>query len=239
MPTMMVPPIQPDAAAFPNRWTLTSSQPLNHRAFPSYFSETTSSVANLICMKVDNAQTFGFDDHAAGGTDVIMNNMVWIGASRGVFRGIRGSLTGDGYGAQVYNSTIRRGPAVRGQLPCLSTQSGGMEFGSPTDPPIYGNIVFGLTAEATGDDSIAMFNDIGGAPTGRGGTYPQSVIAQSSIGNSFARDILLTNAQQYSGMAGNSRVAVDAFTQSHIAEAGHCDPLVLGNGNCPVTYVTY
>jgi hypothetical protein len=190
-------------------------------------------------MKVDNAETFMFDDHVGGGSDIIMNNRVWMGAGRGVFNGVKGKLTGGGLGAQVYNSAIKRGAAVGGQTPCLSAQSGGVQFGSPTEAPIYGNVVFGLNAEGTGDDSIAMSNDIGGTPTGTGAFYPQSVIAQSTIGNSFARDIVLINAQQYSGLAGNSPVSVDTFTQSQINENGHCDPLVLGNGNCPVTYVTY
>jgi hypothetical protein len=40
-----------------------------------------------------------------------------------------------------------------------------------------------------------------------------------------------------SRLVGNSPVHVDAFTQAEINDDGHCDPLVLGQGNCPVTYV--
>jgi hypothetical protein len=239
IPAEAVMPTQPDPEAFPDRWTLTMSWPATARAIPSYYLATTGGAANLICMKIDNAQTFGFNDLDGGGTDIIMNNMEWVGAGRGVFRGVKGQLTGGGLGAQVYNSTIKRGPPLGDQVPCLSAQSGGVQFGNPTDPPIYGNVVFGLSAEGTGDDSIAMSNDIGGTPTGTGAFYPQTVIAQSSIGSSFARDIVLINNQTRSGLAGNSPVSVDTFTQSHIDEDGHCDPLVLGTGNCPVTYVTY
>jgi hypothetical protein len=234
-----VKPTQPEPASFPNRWTLTLNQSLRQRAVPSAYSATTAGAMNLICMKIDDANAFSFDDRPGGGTDIVMNNMVWIGAARGTFRGIRGALTGGGLGAQVYNSSIERGPAVGGQVPCLSTQSGGIQIGQPSDPPIYGNVVYGLNAEGTGDDSVALFNDIGGMPNGNGGTYPQTVVAQSSIGNSFARDIVLTNSHQYSGMVGNLAVLVDAFTQGRVNDDGNCDPLVLGNGNCPVTYVTY
>ena len=230
-------PTQPDATNFPNRWTLTLSGPVSKRTIPSYYSGTTGNVANLICMKVDHANAFWFYDNISGGTDIIMNNMVWIGAARGTFRGIKGSLTGGSLGAQVYNSSIERGPPVDGTVACLSSQSGGMQFGHPIDPPIYGNAVYGLHADGTGDDSIAMFNDIGGTSDGHGGYYPQSTIRHSVIGSSFARDILLANVPRMSRLVGNSPVHVDAFTQAEINDDGHCDPLVLGQGNCPVTYV--
>jgi hypothetical protein len=234
-----VAPSQPDPAAFPNRWTVTMSGPASGRGIPSSYSATTGGKPNLLCMKTDDAQAFWFDDIGSGGSDVIMNNMEWSGAARGSFRGINGQMSGGGLGAQVYNSAIDRGPPTLGQVPCLSTQSGGLQFGQPTDPPVYGNLVYGLRSQGTGDDSVAMFNDIGGTPIPTGGYYPQSVIAQSTIGNSFARDILLTNDRHYSGLAGNSPVAVDAFTRGQVSDEGNCDPLVLGHGNCPVTYVTY
>jgi hypothetical protein len=232
-----VPPTQPDPAEFPNRWTLTLSQPAGGHGIPSYYSSTTGGKPNLVCMKVNDAQAFWFDDIATGGTDVIMNNMKWIGAGRGSFRGISGQITGGGLGAQVYNSSIERAPPMGGQPLCLSTQSGGLQFGQPDDAPIYGNIVYGLKAVGTGDDSVAMFNDIGGTPGPKGVYYPQTVIAQSEIGNSFARDILLANNRRRSGLVGNSPVSVDAFTQGEITDKGHCDPIVLGTTNCPVTYV--
>ena len=234
-----VSPTQPDRANYPNRWKLTLSPPSLYRPIPTYYYGTTAGVANLICMKVDDTDAFWFYDLVSGGTDIIMNNMVWIGAARGSFRGVKGSLTGGGLGAQVYNSAIARGPAVNGQVPCLSSQSGGMQFGNPNDPPIYGNAVYGLTAEGTGDDSLAMFNDIGGSRNGTSGFYPQTTIVRSVIGNSFARDILMTNDHHNSRMSGNLPVSVDTATQAEINAEGNCDPLVLGNGNCPVTYVDY
>jgi hypothetical protein len=230
-------PTQPDPVDFPNRWTLTLSWPMNKRSIPSYYSGMTDGAMNLICMKVDHANAFWFDDNIAGGTDVIMSNIVWIGAARGMFRGIKGTLNGGSLGAQVYNSSIERGAPVGGQVPCLSTQSGGMHFGNPGDRPTYGNAVYGLRAEGTGDDTIGISNDIGGTQTGDGGFYPETFIRQSVIGNSFARDIVLTNAAHKSHLAGNSPVIVDTFTQTEINVNGNCDPLVLGMANCPVTYV--
>ncbi|MEJ0049416.1 MAG: hypothetical protein WDN04_27430 [Rhodospirillales bacterium] len=232
-----VKPTQPDAANFPDRWTITLSTPVSNRDFPSVYSETTGGALNLICMKVDHASAFWFDDNPSGGTDVIMNNMVWIGAARGTFRGIRGGLADGTLGVQVYNSSIERDAPVGGQVPCLSSQSGGMQIGNPNDAPIYGNAVFGLKAEATGDDSLAMFNDIGGKPVGDGTFYPQTYIRQSVIGNSFARDILLMTNHHNGGLYGASAVIVDAFTQGTVTDEGNCDPLVLGGDNCPVTYV--
>jgi hypothetical protein len=233
------PPRQPDPANFPNRWTLTLSSPLSHRNIPSYYSAMTAGVMNLVCMKVDHANALWFDDTSSDGTDIIANNMVWMGAARSTFRGVRGARSGEALGAQVYNSSIERSPPVGGQVTCLSTQSGGMQFGQPGDRPIYGNAVYGLKAHGTGDDSIAMFNDIGGTPDGQGGYYPQTYIRQSIIGNSFARDILLENTREMTRLAGNSPVIVDAFTQGEINNDGHCDPLVLGDANCPVTYANY
>jgi len=232
-----VPPIQPDPVHFPHRWTLTLSQPANERAIPSYYSAAIDGVPNLICMKVDEAQTFWFDDVESGGTDIIMNNIIWSGAGRGSFRGISGELTGGGLGAQVYNASIERGPPVRGQAKCLATESGGLQFGQPGDPPIYGNLIYGLKADGTADDSVAMFNDIGGTANPAGGSYPQTAIVQSTIRNSFAREILLANNHRHSGLTTKSPVVVDAFTRSQIEQNGHCDPLVLGADNCPVTYV--
>ena len=231
-------PTQPDPENFPNRWTLTLSSSMSQRSIPSYYSGTTEGVANLICMKVDYTNAFKFDDNTAGGTDIILSNMVWIGSARGSFRGVRGTLDG-GLGAQVYNSSIERGASVGGQVPCLSSQSGGIQIGLPGDPPIYGNAVYGLRATGTGDDSVAVFNDVGGTQTPQGGFYPQTFIRHSVIGNSFARDILLTNAVANSHLAGNSPVIVDPFTQAEINDNGNCDPLVLGAENCPVTYKDY
>jgi hypothetical protein len=228
----VVPPFQPDPTNYPNRWEITVSVP---HALPSAYSGTTNGVANLVCMKVDHADAFWFGG-AGGGTDIIMSGMNWIGASRGEFRRISASAESGTPGAQVYNSSISRAAPINGQVPCLASQSGGMQFGQPGDPPIYGNIVYGLQAEATGDDAIAMFNDVGGQPDGNGGTYPQTVIRNSALGNAFARDIYLYNDKHFSHFPGNSPVLVDDATQNYINAYGNCDPIVVGDGNCPVTY---
>jgi hypothetical protein len=231
-----VAPTQPDPENFPNRWTVIGSIPISVRPIPSYYSGTTAGVPNLICMKVDYTNAFWFNDLPSGGTDVIVNNIAWIGASRSTFRGIRGALSGETLGAQIYNSVIEEQPPVDGSVSCLSTQSGGMQLGQPFDPPVYGNAVYGLRAHNTGDDTIAVFNDIGGTPDGRGGYFPQTTIRHSVIGSSFARDIQLENTPPLSKLRGHSPVLVDPFTRAIISDDGHCDPLVMGDGNCPVTY---
>jgi hypothetical protein len=230
-----LPPMQPDAANYPHRWTVTMSTSSTHHDIPSYYSGTTNGVANLICIKTDSSEAFWFDDRATGGTDVIMNNMVWQGAGRGVFRGISGLAGGGGLGAQVYNSSIERLPNANGQN-CLASQAGGVQMGQPGDPPIFGNLIYNFHADGTGDDSIAFFNDIGGTLAPDGSTYPVTSVLESTISNSFARDILLMNDHRNSGVKGKLKVFVDAPTRAYIEANGHCDTLLLGAGNCPVTY---
>ena len=231
-----VPPMQPDAVNFPRRWTLVMSPPANARAIPAQYTQTSAGVPNIICLKYDNGPAFWFDDLAGGGTDIIVNQVIWTGAARTTFRGVRGALSGSPRGAQIYNSTIARGPAIGGVTPCLSTQAGGIQIGQPHDPPIWGNAIYNLRAEATADDTVAIFNDIGGTRGTSGVYYPQSWVRQSSLLNSFGRDLKLYNDHAFSGLAGNSPVLVDAQTQEAISEAGACDPLL---GSCPVDYLSY
>jgi hypothetical protein len=235
----VAPPTQPDSVNYPYRWEITFSNPIGGRAVPTAYSGTTNGVANLVCMKYDHAQAFWFGGGTAGSTDIIFSNMRWIGGSRGTFRHVTASAESGTPGGQIYNSAISRAAPINGQVPCLSTQSGGMQFGQPGDPPVFGNIVDGLHSEASGDDTIAMFNDIGGQPNGHGGFYPQSIIRNSPLGNSFARDINLYNDQRFSHFAGKSPVYVDALTKRFINMLGHCDPIIAGRGNCPVRYEVY
>ncbi len=235
----VAPPFRPDRINYPYRWEITISDPAASRTIPSAYSGTTAGRPNLVCMKVDHAQAFWFGGGPSGGTDIIMSGVRWIGASRGVFRSIHASAASGTLGAQIYNSSISRAAPINGQVPCLSSQAGGMQFGQPMDPPIFGNLVFGLHAQATGDDTIAMFNDIGGHPNGHGGTYRQTNIRNSALGNSYARDILLYNDQHFSGFSGKSPVVVDAPTRKYINALGNCDPITAGAGNCPVSYRVY
>jgi hypothetical protein len=124
---------------------------------------------------------------ANGGMDVVFSDMVWINEGRGVFRGVTG--------AQVLSSSFVRDSTTYsgGQLPCFSVQSGGLQFSQPGDPATYGNLVDHFTATATGDDSVAMFNDIGGTAMPGGGTYPRSRITNSTITNADQHPIRLYN----------------------------------------------
>ena len=58
-----------------------------------------------------------------------------------------------------------------------------VQIGQPGDGPIYNVTVENLTAENTGDDSVAFFNVVGGG-----------VIKNCMIKDSFARGILLRNS---------------------------------------------
>jgi hypothetical protein len=157
----------------------------------------------------------------------------------------------------VYDSTLQPN-VINGSLACLS-QGGGLQFGQPGDAPIYGNIVVGLTAISTGDDSIAFFNDIGTGAT-------QSVVEQTTITGSNDRSILLTedpsrilssnpdcpgvgtetaqsdpHHKRKAILSCRSPVYVDAFTQQHIAG---CDTALVkpsraspNTSQCPVFYM--
>jgi hypothetical protein len=230
---ILEPPQQ--VVGYPNRWTLVMSD--STRPVPTAYSDSTGAGQNLVCMKADQGDFFYIIDlnaSAPTGTDIILNNITMLGTARSKFRGVtaRSSTGTFSLGVQVYNLTIARNPAVTtqtGATPCFSTQSGGMQIGDSNDGSITGNVVFGLTADATGDDTVAFFND-----NSTSGTVTQSSVLESEISNSLARDVVLTNSPY---------VYVDSNTQSYITTYGNCDPLVLGNNttwgtsNCPVTYV--
>jgi hypothetical protein len=226
----MVAPYRADAVHDPLRWTLVSSVPAKVRGLPSAYARTTAGLANLICMKLDSGQAFWFDSPGYQGGDIIFNQVVWTGASRGTFRHLTAAADGSWLAGQVYHSAMQRGAGGG----CLSTQAGGLQFGQPADGPVFGNVVYDVSAEATGDDTVAVFNDVGGTKMPGGGLFPRTVIANSHIGNAFARNIFLFNDHAYSGMSGASPVVVDAETQSYIVESGHCDSLVFPE--CPVVY---
>ena len=230
---ILEPPQQ--VAGYPNRWTLVMSNSV--RPVPTAYSASTGAGQNLVCMKADQGDYFyiiDLNNSAPAGTDIILNNITMLGTARSKFRGVT-ARTGTGtfsLGVQIYNLTIARNPAVTtqtGATPCLSTQSGGMQVGDSSDGSITGNVVYGLTADGTGDDTVAFFND-----NSTSGAATQSSVLESEISNSLAREVLLTNSKY---------VYVDSNTQSYITTNGNCDPLVLGNNttwgtsNCPVTYV--
>ncbi len=212
-------------AGHPHRWTLTFAQQQSLNPVPTYFTDP----SNILCMHKDSANAFFVIDLAGGanaGTDVVFSDMVWINEGRGVFRGVTG--------AQVLGSSfVRDGTTYAGgQYPCFAVQSGGLQFSQPGDPATYGNLVDNFTATATGDDSVAMFNDVGGTAMPGGGTYPQSRITNSTITNADQHPIRLynnysiTNLYDYPGSPPLDTSKLDV---------GNCaTPLPLNHSGSPV-----
>jgi hypothetical protein len=219
-----VAPRQVNPAEQPNRWAVPLGWVTGAANIPPYYADTTGQTPALVCLKLDSLQALYFTDLANGGSDIVLNDITLVNAARSSFRGIRGSLDGRIHGVQIFNSSIARGPAINGQVPCLSSAGGGFQIGSLVDLPIYGTVIYNLQAEATGDDTVAIFNDIGGASID-GQAYPQSYILASKIGDSFVRNINLYNDQAVTSLP-ISPVYVDAATQDYIRQNGHCDPFL-------------
>jgi len=148
---------------------------------------------------------------------VTFDHIIWTEFSRGVFRAGSANNT-------VMNAAILRGPAIGGQTPCLSTSDGGPQFGQPGEPT-YGNTVLNFSAQATGDDAVAFFDDKGG--TGFTPQPAQSVIENLDIENSFARFVMVANS------AGTERS--NLIIKAPITVVG-CDEVALGINGCPITY---
>jgi hypothetical protein len=169
---------------------------------------------NIICIK---AKSLWGGYAFINSQYVTFDHIIWTEFSRGVFRAGSSNNT-------VMNSAIVRGPAIGGQTPCLSTSDGGPQFGQPGEPT-YGNTVSNFSAQATGDDAVAFFDDEGG--TGFTPQPAQSVIENLDIENSFARFVLVAST------AGASRPSL--IIREPITVVG-CDELALGINGCPVTY---
>ena len=125
------------------------------------------------------------------GSDFIFNRIIWKRQARGTWRG---GFTG----LQVLNSETQR-ETVGTTVAALSSPAGGPQFNQPNDlqpasvpnqPQCYttsNNRLDHWVAVGTGDDSAAFFSDIG---TGANA----SVIQDSSMTESLARDLLLSNS---------------------------------------------
>jgi hypothetical protein len=157
--------------------------------------------------------------------------------------GIGPSIGGTYYGfsnqgVQLLNYTIK-GTNSTG---CLQTPGGGVQIhGYNEQGPVWGNYINNYTALATGDDSLAIFNDIGGQTatfTVIGGalagtysaSYPPSIINNVDVENSFVRSIgsYLTNfgsannqtvpemeANIKAALSGSSTVTLGSVTDSN------------------------
>jgi hypothetical protein len=243
-------------------WTLTMDKPLSGTtpdpAIQYIFAGTNGSGAysNIVCLHADSGDAAYFNDLTGnpamvGGYDITFDDMVWVNAARVVFEGI--------IGASVTRSTILRGPAIsNGQAPCFSAGAGGFQFGQPNDPATWGNVVSGVTATATADDTVAMFNDNGTGTT----LYPPSSITTTTITDADNRSINLDNHSAKTHLyvtpsrhnpacaITTNTVRVNTYnpppntqppwypvtistpTQNTITNTGHCDPCQI---QCPIT----
>jgi hypothetical protein len=193
-------------------WTIYLDYPATNLAALGVWAPNT----NLICLKAKSA---GGGYEFLGSQYITFDHITFTEYSRGVFHVGSSNNT-------VSNSSILREPAINGQVPCLSTSEGGPQFGQAGDPT-FGNTVVNFTAQATGDDSVAFFDDDGA--TGPTPQPAQSTINNLNIADSFARFVLET--QPANGPAPNIN-AISPIT------ATDCDTIALGAGNCPITYTT-
>jgi len=194
----------------PNSWRIY----INHAAQDMSATGAYAPGRNMICIK---AKSYWGGYNFLNSQYVTFNHIIWTEVSRGVFRAGSANNT-------VMNAAIIRGPAIGGQTPCLSTSDGGPQFGQPGEPT-YGNTVLNFTAQATGDDSVAFFDDEGG--TGLTPQPAQSVIENLDIENSFARFVLVSTSP------GLGRP--NFIIRTPITVVG-CDELALGINGCPITY---
>lgn len=247
-----VPPTQDPSN--PNRWTIVLTHYTTDLAFPPYFATTD----NFVCMHTDSGTAWQVSDvlnQAPGGTDVVFDDVVWVNAARGVFHGVTG--------AQILNGSIARDTTTfsGGQLPCYSSNSGGPQFSQPNETVTYGNTIYNFTATATSDDSLAIFNDVGGKANPSGGVYPITTVSSSTITSADGHPIRLYNNSTITNIIDasdptlldsyncptntgtGSRVCVDSATQNVISSTpANCDTYLWntassGNG-CPL-YLDY
>ena len=107
------------------------------------------------------------------GGEVVFENIKWTGSSRGLVRGGFSDLT-------IRGCRIERGEPINGQMPCLSTPSGGPQMNQPSDNVSTNMIVENCFIDSPGDDCVAFFNvDCG-------------KVLNSTLRNSFARGFLVT-----------------------------------------------
>jgi hypothetical protein len=136
----------------------------------------------IVCVKEEGGgQAYYFNDISSKlgtGTDIGFNDIIWFDSARGVFRDIINPF--------VTNSAIHRRPPTNGQQECMADAAGGPQFGQPGDGayPLTGVLVNNFESDATGDDTIAIFNDA---------TTTDSVM-NTTISNAFARTINLYNS---------------------------------------------
>ena len=165
-----LPPVQVGA----NTWKLYFNNP--NQVAPSVYTAANQ----IVCVKSKlAAQAYDFyNQNTFPGVDVGFNDFIWQDVSRGTWRNFTN--------VYVTNSKVVRRPPPSSnptQGYCLSTAAGGPQYGEQQDTtyPVGYFYVNNYSADSTGDDSLAIFND----------TTNTSIVTNTDIGNSFARDINL------------------------------------------------
>jgi|GEM_PF-4361475 len=121
-------------------------------------------------------EAYGFDNTGvAEGTNVGFKDVVWYDQGRGIWINFKNSF--------LLDSAIKRRPPINGQTQVMSSSGGGAQFVTPKAMPGTGGgtRIDHFVAESTGDDSIAIFNDMSN----------DTVVSNTVISSSFARTINL------------------------------------------------
>ncbi|WP_443939099.1 hypothetical protein [Pedobacter sp. MW01-1-1] len=111
------------------------------------------------------------------GNDLVFRNIKWTGSSRGLVRNGFSNVL-------IKGCRIERDAPIGGQVPCLSTPSGGPQMNQLDVVASSNMVIDSLYCDSPGDDCVAFFNVNGGK------------VINCTLRNSFARGIYLTQKAQ-------------------------------------------
>jgi uncharacterized protein YjdB len=146
-----------------NRWRIYLNSPTQE---VSYYAE--GDYIGIKSKFAGNAYWF------VNGDDLVFRNIKWTHSSRGLVRGGFSNVTLSG-------CRLERGAPINGQVPCMSTPSGGPQMNQNNDDVSTNMVVEDCFFDSSGDDNIAFFNVNGG------------VVRNTLSRNAFARGVLATN----------------------------------------------
>jgi hypothetical protein len=253
--------------SLPNRWTFILSEPLPDNVLPVYLQ----SASNYVCSHQDDSTVYeinnlsGSNPGSNAGSDIIFDKVAWVNTARGIFHGTPNS--------QVTNASINRdtlayasqtstvGTSTFPVMPCYGSVNGGPQFSLDGEAATYGNTVDSFSSDATADDSLAFYNDVGGFTLSGGATTicmstvcAQSNVTSSTIKNADQHPIRLKNNSAITSISdttagsldsGNctlyspvngSPVCVDTATSNFITSSiANCDTFALG-AKCPIFF---
>ena len=239
-----VPPVQSSTNA--NQWLVTMAQSGSATSPSTYLplyvaagGSTSGPFTNVACMKIDSSEAIYVNEDGSG-EDVVFKNVAFLNHSRSEFRGVLGGVAAAGthptyaqkllnptpfnnLGVQLINFQLGRSSSTN----CLQGDSGGVQLhGVNNTGPTWGNLLVNFSAYSTADDSLALFNDIGGQSvtyTLANGTsstahYPPTILTNdasiipagqsnsSTIANGFVRFIggYVTSADIDASITGTS-----------------------------------